>query len=154
MAAPTVTLDTPRALRLGNSQFGMVSGAVSVTSYDTAHPEVTAITGHFKSGGTIRVTANGMSTGGYTMYWDHTSKSFKAYQATVTVANPTISTTSAAAAGLALGVTSGAIVTSGSSVSGVTGVVQGAVAVTAPTEASAAANVGAFDFIAVGQLGL
>jgi hypothetical protein len=153
MAAPTVTLDTPTALRIGNGQFGVLSGSVTVAAYDTAHPEVTAITGKFKSSALLRVMAAGLSTNGYAINWDHTTKSFKANRAAVTVANPTISTTSAAAAGLALGVTSGAIVTSGSAVTGITGVVQGAVAVAAPTEAGAV-NVGTFDFIAIGQLGL
>lgn len=82
MAAPTVTLDYPKPARLGNTAMGVLSGSVDITSYDTAHPEVTAITGHFLPDGLLRVTPNGVSSSGdFLVAWDATSKSFLAYSA-------------------------------------------------------------------------
>lgn len=81
MAAPTITLDTPRPARLGNTQFGVASGLMVMSSYDTAHPEVTSITGMFQSGSVARVCPDGISTGGYALTWDAATKSVKAYVA-------------------------------------------------------------------------
>ncbi len=79
MAAPTITLDTPRAARLGNTQFGIISGGMVMSSYDTAHPAVTAIAGQFKSGSQMRVMPDGVTTSGYALSWDNATSSFKAY---------------------------------------------------------------------------
>jgi hypothetical protein len=151
MAAPTVALDYPKPARLGNTPMGVVSGLVTISSYDTAHPAVTAITGVFKPSGLLRVVPNGESSNGYTVRWDHATDSFKAYLPAGTVANPTISAGSGSA-GVALGVTSGALTISGGA-TGVTGVIAGGFTGSGATEAGAAANVGTVEFIAVGQLG-
>lgn len=79
MAAPAVTLDFPFAVRIGNTAMGILSGSVNITSYDDAHPEVTAITGHFKSGGLLRVVCDNVSDTPLFVSWDAVTKSFKVY---------------------------------------------------------------------------
>ena len=79
MAAPPVTLDTPHAARVGNTQFGVAAGDVTVSSYDTAHPAVSAITGLFKSGGSVTVCPNGATNSGYIARWDDSTSSFILY---------------------------------------------------------------------------
>lgn len=79
MAAPAVTLDFPIAQRVGNRVCGLISGSVNVTSYDTAHPALTALTGLFKPSGKLRVCSTGTSTGGFSIGWDVATKSFKAF---------------------------------------------------------------------------
>lgn len=78
MAAPTITLDQPKPIRLGNSPFGIMSGLVNVSTYDTAHPEVTAITGKFKV--KPRVTFSGVSSTLYMPRWDATGGAIYMYQ--------------------------------------------------------------------------
>jgi hypothetical protein len=79
MAAPAVTLDFPIAQRVGNRVCGLISGTVNITSYDTAHPAVPAITGLFKPSGKLRVSPVGVSSNGYAIRWDNATNSFKAY---------------------------------------------------------------------------
>ena len=168
MAAPTVTLDFPVPGRLGNTVVGVLSGSVNISSYDTAHPEVTGITHHFLSGGFLKVAVSGLSSNGYLVYWDSTTKSFKAYTSgSVTAGTITASGTvnmsagSAGSGGVAdvMAVSGTALVTSGghATITGATftgspstlsGVTAGAGA-----EASASTNVGTVGFIAVGQRG-
>lgn len=100
MAVPSVTLDTPKPSRLGNSVMGVLSGSVNVSSYDTSHPAVSAITGLFIGSGLLRVTPNGLSSSGYLIRWDKASNSFKAYVPGATTLTP-------AAAGAASAVTVG-----------------------------------------------
>lgn len=85
MAAPTVALDFPRVVRIGNTAMGILSGSVTVTSYDTAHPEVTAITKQFKPGGLLRVFPDAVSTAPRFVTWDSVTKSFKIYTTAGTV---------------------------------------------------------------------
>lgn len=79
MAVPALTFDFPIQQRIGNRSSGLISGSVNVTSYDTAHPAVTALTGKFKPGGLLRVVCGGVSSGGFAVTWDKTTSSFKAY---------------------------------------------------------------------------
>lgn len=174
MAVPTTTLDVAAPARLGNTPMGVISGTVNVSSYDTAHPEVTAITGKFIAGGALRVCPNGLSSGGYMIQWDDTSKSFKAYRAAGTVAAGTVTSTGTISSA-SISMTSAGTVTNPVGVSGAGLVLQGGTAnvtsgitgsvastgtvgaqsftVGSPTEATASANVGTFDFIAVGRIG-
>lgn len=153
MAVPAVTLDFPRVCRIGNTAMGILSGSVNVSAYDTADPEVTAITGKFKTGGKLRVCCNGLSSNGFSILWNPTTKSFQAFRAAVTVANPTMTTVTNAGTAGADGIYQHAgVLNQPTGTTGITGIVQGAVAVAAPTEAGAV-NVGTFDFIAVGQMG-
>jgi predicted transcriptional regulator len=66
-------------VRLGNTPFGILSGIVTIGSYDTAHPEVVAITKKFKV--VPHVTVSGVSSLIYLVRWDATTKSFIAYLA-------------------------------------------------------------------------
>jgi hypothetical protein len=79
MAVPAITLDFPIAQRVGNRVCGLISGSVNITSYDTAHPAVTALTGLFKPSGKLRVSPVGVSSNGYAIRWDNATNSFKAY---------------------------------------------------------------------------
>lgn len=110
MAVPILTFDTPIQQRIGNRPFGLVSGSVSITSYDTAHPAVTLLTGKFKPSGLLRVVCGGVSSLGFAVTWDKATSSFKAFNSNG--ASPA-----------------------------------------ALNEAANAANVGTFDFIAMGQMG-
>ncbi|SRR6266851_977381 len=85
MAVPTITLDMPRVTRLGNTQFGVLSGQVAISSYDTAHPAVAAITGKFKDTVLLRVLSGAVSTLGFWVAWDRATLSFKAYTSAGTV---------------------------------------------------------------------
>jgi hypothetical protein len=75
MAVPAVTLDFPIAQRVGNRVCGLISGSVNVTSYDTAHPALTALTGLFKPSGKLRVSPTGVSSNGYSIRWDNATNS-------------------------------------------------------------------------------
>lgn len=151
MAVPAVTLDFPTPARVGNTAMGLLMGTVNISTYDAAHPAVTAITGKFKPSGKLRVVCNGLSSNGYAVQWDPATSSFKAFRATVTVGNPTVNTTTNAGTATPM-YTNGGALTQVAGAAGITGVIQGAVAAAAPTEAGAV-NVGTVDFIAVGQLG-
>ncbi len=96
MAVPAVTLDFPKPVRLGNSPMAVLAGSVNCTAYDTAHPAVTAITGHFRTSGKLRIVPEGLSSGGWLVQWDTASSSFKAYSA---LAQPATEATSTAAVG-------------------------------------------------------
>lgn len=154
MAAPTVTLDFLTPARLGNTGMGMICGTVNVSSYDTADPEVTDITGKFLSAISLRVCPNGLSSNGYMIVWNPTSKSFQAYRGAVTVANPTMTTVTNAGTAAADAIYQHAgVLNQPTGTAGITGIIQGAVATAAPTEAAGSVNVGTFDFIAVGRIG-
>jgi hypothetical protein len=78
MAAPSVTFYDAKALRLGNTPIGILIGTVTVASYDTAHPALTALTGKFRTTTGLTVSA-GVSSGGWSISWDAATSSFKAY---------------------------------------------------------------------------
>lgn len=148
MAVPTVALDFPRPSRLGNTPMGLNSGLVTISSYDTAHPEVIAVTGQFLPGGKLRVAPNGLSSNGYMVFWDAVTKSFKAYKLAGTA---TLNVSSGTPGTHPLGVTSGGgVVVSDATYASIGGIAFNGLAA---TEASAADNVGTVQFIAVGQLG-
>lgn len=154
MAIPTVTLDTPKPGRLGNSPMGVLSGSVNISSYDTAHPEVTTITKAFLPAGKLRVTVCAFSSNGYIVFWDATSKSFKAYRPSGTSGAQTLNISSGTPATHPLGVTSGGgVLVSDASYASVGGISVPSFTAGAGTEATASTNVGTCDFIAVGQLG-
>lgn len=98
MAVPTVTLDYPTPSRIGNRAVGVIAGSVTIGTYDTAHPEVTAITGKFISGGKLQVIPEGVSSLGLVVEWDTTTKSFKAYKP----ATPAVTVSAGAIAAAAL----------------------------------------------------
>ena len=78
MAVPAVTLTSPKATRIASSPLGITFGSVNVTSYDTAHPALTALTGEFRTATGLSVVA-GVSSGGFAIAWDSVTRSFKAY---------------------------------------------------------------------------
>lgn len=154
MAVPAVTLDTPRPGRLGNTPMGVLSGSVNISSYDTAHPAVVAITGLFLPSGKLRVAVCGVSSNGYGVTWDPVTKSFKAYKTAGTVSAPVLTISSGTAATHPLGVNSaGGVIVSDASYGNVGGISVPTLTGTADSEVAGAVNVGTCDFIAVGQLG-
>lgn len=167
--AATVTLDTPKPGRLGNSPMAVLSGTVNLTNYNSTLAELTAITKAFLPSGKLRVVPAGLSSLGYVIAWDSTNKAFVAYRAgssvvtptgTITASAPTITTATGNPATAPVGVIAGALAqTAGAT--GITGV-QAPVITDSRTFAAAAGalaqaandtNIGTFDFIAVGQLG-
>lgn len=148
--AATVTLDTPKPGRLGNSPMGVLSGGVDLTNYNTTLAEATVITKAFLPNGKLRVVPNGVSSLGYAIKWDTASKSFKAFRTGATVSAVTIPTAIGNPATHPIGS------------NGTTGLLADAVYAIAGTalgtslamaEAATDTNIGTFSFIAVGQLG-
>jgi len=169
--AATVTLDTPRPGRLGNTPMGVLSGTCNLTNYNSTLTAITAITKAFLPGGTLTVVPNGISSEGFIIAWDATGHAFRAYgtagaditvgSGTITAANPTLSTTSGNPATHPLGVVSGGAIVSDAAYTNITGVIAGAITDTrtlstaagAIAQASNDTNVGTFTFLAIGQLG-
>lgn len=168
--AQTTTLDYPKPGRLGNLPIGVISGTCNITNYNDTVAEITAITKAFLPGGKLRVVPNGISSGGFIVKWDATSKAFRAYSTvganvtpsggSITASAPTITTASGNPATAPIGVITGALAqTAGAT--GITGVQAPtitdtrtfAAAAGALAEAADDSVVGTFDFIAVGQLG-
>jgi len=81
MAAPTIAFDQRKTVRLGTVPgFGLITGLVTMSSYDNTHPEVTALTGKvINKTVTLRVVPDGVSSNGYAIRWDDATLSFKAY---------------------------------------------------------------------------
>lgn len=142
--AASITLDSPRPGRLGNSPFGVLSGTCSLTNYNSTLAEITTITKAFLTGGKLRVVADGLSSNGYVVKWDTTGKAFKAYRS----ATP-LMTTASGTVDHAVGATA----SSGTMISDAiyTGVVVGPAAALA--ESANDINIGTFNFIIVGQMG-
>lgn len=147
--AATVTLDTPRPGRLGNTPMGVLSGICNLTNYNSTLAEITTITKAFLTGGVLRVVPTSLTSNGYVVQWDTTGKAFKAYRSGA--ASGSLATSSGNPATHPLGVTasSGTIVsdTIYTAVSGVT------VAAAALAEVANDVNIGTFAFIVVGQMG-
>ena len=78
--AATVTLDWPRAERVGNSALGLIAGVCTLSNYNATKAEITTITKHFRTGGKLRPIADGISTNGYAIRWITASKAFGAYR--------------------------------------------------------------------------
>jgi len=55
--AATVTLDTPKRVRVGGN-IGTISGKVNITNYNTTLVAITDITKHFKSTLDVQITTN------------------------------------------------------------------------------------------------
>lgn len=143
--AATVTLDFPRAGRLGSSPFGVLTGVCNLTNYNSTLAELTTITKAFRPDGVLRVVADGLSSNGYAIKWDTAGKAFKAYR----TATPLMTTASGNPDTHALGVTGAA----GTPVSDTiyTGIVVGPAAPL--VEAGDDTNIGTFNFHVVGQMG-
>lgn len=142
--AATVTLDFPRAGRLGSSPFGVLTGVCNLTNYNSTLAELTTITKAFRPNGVLRVVADGLSSNGYAIKWDTAGKAFKAYR----TATP-LMTTASGSVSHALGVTA----SSGTMISDAiyTGAVVGPAAPL--VEAGDDTNIGTFNFHIVGQMG-
>jgi len=140
----TVTLDSPRPGRLGNSPFGVVGGTCNLSNYNSTLAEITGITGLFLPGGKLRVVADGLSSNGYACKWDTTGKAFKAYRS----ATPLMTTASGSVSHAV-----GATASDGTMISDAiyTGVVVGPAAPL--SEVANDIDIGTFNFIVVGQLG-
>lgn len=168
--AATVTLDTPKPGRLGNTSMGVLSGTVNITNYNSTLVALTAITKAFLPGGKLTVVPNGISSNGFIPTWNAAGSSFRAYAAgsgtvtpsggSITASAPTITTATGNPATAPVGVVTGALAqTSGAT--GITGVQAPIITDTRTFTADAGAlaqasndvNVGSFTFIAVGQLG-
>jgi len=76
----TVTLDTPKPER-GTRNYGLITGTVDITEYNSTLVEITGITKFFHDD-TISVTVApaGATDEGYVLSWSATDKAFKAYQ--------------------------------------------------------------------------
>lgn len=164
--AATVTVDTPRANRIGNTPIGIISGSCNLTNYNSTLAALTAITGKFSGG--LRVCADGISSNGYVIKWDTSGSAFKAYRAagqtvtpsgSITMAAPTITTGTNADVSAVIATNGGAL-TQAAGASGITGV-QASVITDARTFTGAAAamaeaandtDIGTFNFIAMGRL--
>lgn len=77
--AATVTLDTPRANRIGNTPFGITMGVCTLSNYNTTQAEITGITGEFRDGGALRVMCDAVSSNGFVPRWNSTSLAFEAF---------------------------------------------------------------------------
>ena len=147
--AATVTLDTPKPGRLGNSPMGVLSGTCNLSNYNTTQSEITTITKAFLPNGKLRVVADGLSSNGYAVKWDTTAKAFKAYRVGTGTGTLTIASGTAATHPVGVSGASGNLV-SDTTYSGIGTV---ATAAAALAEAANDINVGTFNFIVVGQLG-
>lgn len=76
--AATITVDTPRANRIGNTNIGIISGTCNITNYNQTLAAITAITGKFSGG--LRVVAEGASANGYVVTWNVAGSAFKAWK--------------------------------------------------------------------------
>lgn len=75
--AATVTLPDIRAKKLAATGLGILRGTINVTNYNQTLAEITALTGYFRSAPTVIL--GGLSSLGYSVAWDTTSKSVKAW---------------------------------------------------------------------------
>jgi hypothetical protein len=174
--AATVTLDTPRPGRLGNTSMGVISGSCHITNYNSTAVAIAAITKAFLPGGKLTVVPNGISSAGFIMAWNAAASAFKAYgtagaditvgAGSITADPPTLVVASGTAATHPVGMStvggSHFVSDAGYSVSGSGGGwTAGAITDTrtlstaagAIAEASNDQDVGTFTFLAIGQLG-
>lgn len=167
--AATTALDYPKPGQLGNLNIGVVSGTCDLTNYNDTVVENTTITNAFLPDGILRVVPNGISSNGFIISWDATSKAFRAYATvgaavsvaggTITMADPTITTVNGNPAIAPIGVVAGELVQTVGAAD-ITGVQASVITDTrtftadagALAEASDDVDVGTFDFIAIGQL--
>lgn len=154
--AATVTLDTPKALRMGSTRYGVLFGQVDVTNYNTSLEEVAGITGKFRSA--PRVMLGGLSSNGYVVKWDRTSKSVKAYRVpTITASSSAPTITTGTDAGVTEPMyTNGGALTQTTGAAGITGVQAPTITVSgsgaALSQAANDTNIGSVDFCAVGLI--
>lgn len=73
--AATVTLDTPKRVRVGGN-IGTISGSINLTNYNSTLAEITDITKHFKNTKSVVVTT---SENGYIGLWNSTSNALEVY---------------------------------------------------------------------------
>lgn len=168
--AATVTLDTPKPGRLGNSPMGVLSGTCNLTNYNDTLAEITAITKAFLPGGKLTVVPNGISSNGFIPAWNAAGKAFRAYAAgsgtvtpsggSITASAPTITTATGNPATAPIGVIAGELAQTAGAAD-ITGVQAPIITDTrtftadagALAEASDDVDVGTFTFVAVGQMG-
>lgn len=82
--AASVTSPLRKAIKLGEDTV-MYRGTVDVTNYNTTLAEITAITGKFRDGNPT-VIMDGISSNGFLVRWDTSSKAVKAYYPTAAAA--------------------------------------------------------------------
>jgi hypothetical protein len=75
----TIVLDqrNAQAQQLGNSNFGVISGIITITSYATAKVAYAEIAGAFKV--VTRVVTDGVSSAGFHTRWDPVTGTIRAY---------------------------------------------------------------------------
>lgn len=92
--AAAVTLTTPNAAKFGNGGYRLLAGQCTISNYNSTLAEISGISKMFKSGAPMTVVCD-VSTNGYIVRWDRTSKAFKCFYPTKaitpagTVAAPT-----------------------------------------------------------------
>lgn len=147
--AATITLDSPRPGRLGNSPFGVLSGTCNLSNYNSTLAEITTITKAFLAGGKLRVVADGLSSNGYAVKWDTTGKAFKAYRTAAGAASLAAASSNPATHPLGVSGAGGNIV-SDTTYSNIGGITTPAASL---AEVANDVNIGTFNFIIVGQMG-
>jgi len=75
--AATATLPDLKAKKLAGTGLGIVRGTVTLSNYNSTLAEITGITGMFRSAPTVILGA--VSSLGYLVAWDTTSKAIKAF---------------------------------------------------------------------------
>src|SRR3990167_6876595 len=76
--AATVALATPKISKLGVG-IALLAGRITLSNYNTTHAEITGITGKFKSAVAPTVILDGISSNGYPVAWNPTTKAVKAF---------------------------------------------------------------------------
>lgn len=147
MAAPTVTYDQPTALPM-SGPWGFISGKITISSYDTAHPSAN-IEGKFRGLSTMRVVIEGISSNGYRVRWNPSDGSVRCFQSAGTNSAPTI-TTGTNAGTTAPVYTNGGALTQTTGATGITGVQASTFTGTADAEVGSSVNVGDVNFAAFG----
>lgn len=146
--AATVTLDTPRPGRLGNSPMGVLSGTCNLTNYNSTLVEITTITKAFLPGGKLRVVADGLTSNGYVVKWDTSGKAFKAYRQGAGTGVLNVASGNPDTHALGVSGNAGTLI-SDDVYASITGVVT---AVSALAEVADDIDIGTFNFLVVGQL--
>ena len=78
--AATVTVDVAKPDRIGRN-YGIVTGTVDITNYNSTVAEITDITKYFLDNSiSVTVAPCGVTDNGYWLSWDKTNKAFKAYK--------------------------------------------------------------------------
>lgn len=139
--AATVTLDTPKRIRIGGN-LGQISGSINLTNYNSTIAEITDITKHFKSTKNVQITS---SENGYIGLWNTTTNALEVYNP-VTAHTHTIAVTAG---------TAGDAVTNNAGVLESTGgqdLTTAAATAAVGSEVANDTDCGTFNFVAIGTV--